>query len=347
MSEANNHLLQFGPFVLDKAERLLLRDGAPVQLTLKAFDTLVVLVESSGHVVNKEELLRKVWPDSFVGENTLASNISSLRKALGAEGQLIETVPKIGYRFSARVNRIAPHTEKPANAAAQPSGATTSGHLHNSDAAGEAQVPNKTSASLSAEESTGPAIRAGADRAARASSTVAPPPRRSLALKAAALAGIALLAAASVYVFGFRGTKAQPDPPGSGISPRSLAVLPFNQLNPDNGQEFLGLGMADTLITRLSSTRQVAVRPTSSINKYSSPADRDPVKLGQELGVDSVLDGTIQRSGDRVRVTVRLWSTQERRPVWAGEFDERFTEMFSVEDSISEKVATALALKLS
>src|SRR5262249_54068685 len=133
MSEANNHLLQFGPFVLDKAERLLLRDGAPVQLTLKAFDTLVVLVESSGHVVNKEELMRKVWPDTFIGENTLASNISSLRKALGGEGQLIETVPKIGYRFAGPVTRIASRPSTQAHAAAQPSGATTSGHLHNSD----------------------------------------------------------------------------------------------------------------------------------------------------------------------------------------------------------------------
>src|SRR5262249_39022018 len=349
MSISNNDLFGFGPFVLDKAERLLLRDGAPIQLTLKAFDTLVVLVESSGHVVNIEELLRKVWPGTFIGENTLASNISSLRKALGAEGQLIETVPKIGYRFAARVTRIASHTEELTNAAAQPSGATTSGHHYKSDAAGEAPVPDKTSASLSTEESTGPAIQAGAAPAANTSSTVAPPPKPSLALKAAAVAGIALLAAVSVYVFGFRGTKAQPDPPDprSGISPRSLAVLPFNQLNPDSGQEFLGLGMADTLITRLSSTRQVAVRPTSSINKYSGPAERDPVKLGQELGVDSVLDGTIQRSGDRLRVTVRLWSTQERRPVWAGEFDGKLTEMCSVEDSISEKVATALALKLS
>src|SRR5262249_27234296 len=175
------------------------------------------------------------------------------------------------------------------------------------------------------------------------------PPGRTIALKAAALGGFAFLVIASVYVFGFRRMKGQPEAPDprSGISLRSLAVLPFNQLNPESGQEFLGLGMADTLITRLSSTRQVAVRPTSSINKYSGPPDRDPVKLGHELGVDSVLDGTIQRSGDGVRVTVRLWSTRERRPVWAGEFDEKFTEMFSVEDSISEKVATALALKLS
>src|SRR5262249_32020549 len=106
MSTPYTHLYRFGPFVLDKAERLLLRDGAPIQLTLKAFDTLVVLVESSGHVVNKDELMSKVWPDTFMGENTLAINISYLRKAMGAEGQFIETVPKIGYRFCASVPRI-------------------------------------------------------------------------------------------------------------------------------------------------------------------------------------------------------------------------------------------------
>src|SRR5215471_298427 len=107
MSTPNTDLYRFGPFVLDKTERLLLRDGAPIQLTLKAFDTLVVLVESSGHVVNKDELMSKVWPDTFIGDNTLASNISYLRKAMGAEGQFIETVPKIGYRFGAPVTRLA------------------------------------------------------------------------------------------------------------------------------------------------------------------------------------------------------------------------------------------------
>jgi DNA-binding winged helix-turn-helix (wHTH) protein/pimeloyl-ACP methyl ester carboxylesterase len=98
----------FGPFVLDAREGTLLREGRPVQLTPKAFETLVALVEQSGHCIGKEELMRRVWPDSFVEENNLSQNISQLRRALQAEGtdvaQYIETVPRRGYRFNAPVN---------------------------------------------------------------------------------------------------------------------------------------------------------------------------------------------------------------------------------------------------
>src|SRR6201991_3913970 len=96
----------FDGFRLDAGERVLLGERGVVPLTPKAFDTLLVLVENSGHVIGKEELMRRVWPDSFVEENNLAQNISMLRKALGEDGggqKYIETVPKRGYRFAAPV----------------------------------------------------------------------------------------------------------------------------------------------------------------------------------------------------------------------------------------------------
>src|SRR3954468_20641495 len=96
----------FGAFSLDAGERVLFDERGVVPLTPKAFDTLLALVENSGHVIGKEELMRKVWPDSFVEENNLAQNISMLRKALGEESggqKYIETVPKRGYRFAAEV----------------------------------------------------------------------------------------------------------------------------------------------------------------------------------------------------------------------------------------------------
>jgi DNA-binding winged helix-turn-helix (wHTH) protein len=109
MSLQTKHICEFGPFRLDAAEHLLLRDGEPVPLTPKAFDLLVALVERHGHLLEKEDLLKKVWPDTFVEETNLASNISQLRKALG-EGEnghrYIETVPKRGYRFVASVKTI-------------------------------------------------------------------------------------------------------------------------------------------------------------------------------------------------------------------------------------------------
>lgn len=107
-------LYAFGPFLLDTRERRLLRDGEVVPLTLKAFDLLQVLVENQGHLLQKEELLRRVWPDAIVEENNLTVTISALRKALGegpTEGQYIETVPRRGYRFVADFRASAESTE--------------------------------------------------------------------------------------------------------------------------------------------------------------------------------------------------------------------------------------------
>src|SRR5687767_2383052 len=95
----------FGIFRIDIDERVLLGKKGPVSLTPKAFDLLMFLVENSGHILDKEELMKEVWPDSFVEENNLAQNISTLRKVLGEEGaRFIETVPKRGYRFLGDVN---------------------------------------------------------------------------------------------------------------------------------------------------------------------------------------------------------------------------------------------------
>lgn len=111
MHKTDTHLYEFGAFQLDAAERLLLRDGAVVPLTPKAFDVLLALVEQPGKLLEKEMLLHAVWPDSFVEEKNLADNVFKLRKALG-EGEngqkFIETIPKRGYRFVAAVHTYQP-----------------------------------------------------------------------------------------------------------------------------------------------------------------------------------------------------------------------------------------------
>ena len=102
-------LYEFGPYRLDPAEKVLRREGVPVPLTPKAFETLLALVEKSGHVVGKDELMSRVWPDAFVEEQNLTFNISVLRKTLGSDegGAFIETIPKRGYRFTSNVQQIA------------------------------------------------------------------------------------------------------------------------------------------------------------------------------------------------------------------------------------------------
>ncbi|MBI4470466.1 MAG: transcriptional regulator [Acidobacteria bacterium] len=97
----------FGPFRLDATERVLLQEGEPLPLTPKAFDTLMVLVQRARHIVEKDDLIKLVWPDAIVEENNLTQNISLLRKALGessSEPKYIETIPRRGYRFIAPVN---------------------------------------------------------------------------------------------------------------------------------------------------------------------------------------------------------------------------------------------------
>ena len=114
MSKQANHLFEFGPFRLDARERLLARDGATISLTPKAFDLLLVLISRHGRLLDKEELFKAVWPDSFVEESNLSSNIALIRKALG-EGEnglkFIETVPKRGYRFVAEVRETSPTSD--------------------------------------------------------------------------------------------------------------------------------------------------------------------------------------------------------------------------------------------
>jgi DNA-binding winged helix-turn-helix (wHTH) protein len=107
MPDAAKVIYDFGPFRLDTGERILLRDGRHVPLMPKTFETLLALVERQGHIVEKEDLMERVWPDAFVQEVNLFKNISDLRKILSGDGtkQYIETIPKRGYRFIAEVRQ--------------------------------------------------------------------------------------------------------------------------------------------------------------------------------------------------------------------------------------------------
>ena len=277
-------LYAFGPFVLDTRERRLLRDGEVVPLTLKAFDLLQLLVENQGHLLQKDELLRRVWADAIVEENNLTVTISALRKALGegpTDREYIETVPRRGYRFVAEFRASAESTE------------------------------------------------------------AAPSPRerraRALTLRAMVLAAVAS-AAALAWVW------KRSTPAATAVPVRSMAELPFRSLTNDG--EYLGLGMADALITRLGSTKLLLVRSTGAVQKYTAPG-LDPVAAGRDLQVDSVLEGSIQTAGGRLRTTVRLLRVSDGSTLWAGTFDERLTGVFSVQDAISQRVAAALALELT
>ncbi len=133
---------------------------------------------------------------------------------------------------------------------------------------------------------------------------------------------------------------------GAATPVRSVAVLPFRVLSSEKDDEYLSLGLADALITSLSHTRQIVVRQTSAVSKYAR-TEKDPLEAGREQGVEAVLDGQVQRVGERVRVTARLARTSDGAPLWADRFDEQFTHVFAVEDAIAEKVAQAMIRNLA
>lgn len=126
---------------------------------------------------------------------------------------------------------------------------------------------------------------------------------------------------------------------------RSIAILPFVPLPHDNN-DLLGLGMADAVIGRLSGLKQLIVLPTAAVSRFRG-ASEDPISAGNKLNVDAVLSGTVQRAADRIRVTVQLANVSSRRTLWADSFDQTSTDIFAIQDSISEKVARSLAVNLT
>jgi DNA-binding winged helix-turn-helix (wHTH) protein/TolB-like protein/Flp pilus assembly protein TadD len=321
MSKQIKQFYEFGPFRIDPLQRVLFREGKPVLLPPKIFETLLALVERSGQIVEKDKLLEEVWPETVVEENNLTQYISALRKTLGDgrhQQRYIETIPRRGYRFAADVQEVW-------------------------DEATDLTIGDHTTIRLMVREETEEIEQKQTAQETDAVSSFF----RQRNLRRTILAGTTLvIALAGVIIWLAVNTK--PADTGIGQTPfrGSIAVLPFKALGVSEGDEYLGLGMADTLITKLSNIGQIKVRPTSAVRKYSGQ-EQDSLAAGREQRVDVVLEGSIQRSGEKMRVTVRLLSVRDGSPLWAYKCDEVCTDLFELQDSISEEVAGALMLKLT
>jgi TolB-like protein len=133
--------------------------------------------------------------------------------------------------------------------------------------------------------------------------------------------------------------------PETSVAVRSLAVLPFTALSTEGNDAYLGLGMAETVITKLSALQQLIIRPTSAVRQYSSP-QQDPLAAGREQRVDAVLDGSLQRMGEHLRVTARLLQVRDGSVLWAWQQDTRPGRgLFAVQDAIADAVIQALRLQ--
>jgi DNA-binding winged helix-turn-helix (wHTH) protein len=252
-------VFRFGDFVLDGSQRRLLRSGEDVYLPPKTFELLLHLLQNRGRVLTKDELLEAVWPDVNVVENTLAQRIREIREALGDgahSGRFIKTVPKVGYQFIGEVD------DEPPGVVAPPASARL-------EAAGA--VP----------------IAAGRD----VKEIVPANKRRQLPLPVA-IACVMLVGLIGAGYFVATARRAQR--PSSPAAITSIAVLPFKPLVPEGRDSALELGMADSLIMKLGSLRQMTVRPLSAVRSFTD-VEQDAVQAGRELRVDSVLEGHIQR----------------------------------------------------
>ena len=261
MPEGASPVHRFGPFVLDVADRSLNRNGVRVALTPKLFDLLVALVTNAGRLVEKDALLKSVWPDVAVEEGNLTKGIFSLRQLLEQDGvRYIETVPKRGYRFTAAVAR-------------------------------EASAVSALSTS--------------------------PSPGRAIL----------------------------PGPAGATLE-NSIAVMPFADMSAARDQEFFCEGMSEEIINALGRVPDVRVASYTSSLRFKGKAI-DTQSIGRELTVSWLLEGSVRKSGDMVRIAVQLVRASDGFSAWSGRFDRRLDDLFTVQDDIAGMIAETLTRRVA
>ena len=305
--QEQKRLYEFGTFRLDPSERILARRGTRIPLSPRAFDTLVVLVQRSGHVLTKDELIRTLWPDSFVEENNLTQQISALRRALGSEQEYIETVPKLGYRFISEVREV-----------------------------DEDPVVSRASGKVGV---VVPKAFSDAPVPAAVAAATATRSRRRPVFLAAAVPALVLLAIALYRFWSMSRT------PASHPGTRTLAVLPLRNLKPGRETDFLSLALTDAIINRLGYASALSTEPLSTVAKYRN-TDIDARRIARELNVQDVLTGSYVKDGDDLRVTTELISLGPDPGLWRDNIELKYDKLFSVQDRVAISVIHSIGLEL-
>jgi TolB-like protein/DNA-binding winged helix-turn-helix (wHTH) protein/Flp pilus assembly protein TadD len=318
MEARPSQIYRFDEFRVDALKRRVWRrNGEPVPLTPRVFDTLLYLVQHSGAVLEKERLMEAVWPDAVVEENNLSKNISTLRRIFG-EGPgsqgFILTVPGYGYRFVAAVTTT--ENTEPVNGAGP---------------ASERMIAQTNGESVAAVSQASPASSKGK--------------RYGVVLTISALL---LLGFAALLFFRSRGRiPAANTSPAITVSGKSIAVLPFANLSADEENAFFTQGMQDDILTALAKIADLKVISRTSVASYIAGSHRNFRDIGQELGVSRVLEGSVRRGNDRVRVTVQLIDTRTNTHVWAETYDRSLADVFAIQTEIAQQIAAALKARLA
>ena len=306
----------FKAFRLDTVNHLLSRDGDRVPLSPKGFDVLAYLVEHGGQVMTQDEILEALWPETFVNPEVLRKYIQEIRKALKDRPdnpEFIETLPKRGYRFIAAVTD---------ESAAEPPELATADSIE--------ELATK-------EQATEPTIEAKATPLAVES------PSDSRAPWKLAIVLVLVVAAAAVIGAYFRPVRRGANAPL--LNNRSVAVLPFADMSPAKDQEYFSDGLAEQLINDLAKVSGVKVIGRSSSFQFRGK-DVDLRDVGRKLGVSNILEGSVRREDNHVRITAELIKADDGFQLWSQTYDRELKDIFAVQDEIALATTEALQLKL-
>jgi TolB-like protein/DNA-binding winged helix-turn-helix (wHTH) protein len=317
-SDARPRLLRFGVFEVDLRTGELRKQGLKVKLHGQPFQVLAMLLERPGEPVTREEIREKLWAgDTFIDfEHSVNTAIKRVREALGDAAEhprYIETLPRRGYRFIGPVEAVGLVPSPVVSVAAV------------SPTPAETPVPDK--------------VMVGADRRHY---------QRRLALAGTGLVAV-VAALFALNVAGLRdrlltAVGARRSLPLPKIE--SIAVLPLENLSGDPQQEYFADGMTDELITDLGKISALRVISRTSVMRYKGAKKRLP-EIARELNVDAIVEGTVRRSGNRVRVTANLLHAQADRHLWAETYERDLGDVLTLQSALAQAVAREIRVAIS
>jgi TolB-like protein/DNA-binding winged helix-turn-helix (wHTH) protein/Tfp pilus assembly protein PilF len=301
---------EFGNFRLDTEKHRLLRDGEIVALTPKAVDALTVLIQQRGNLVERDDLMKSVWSDAIVESGNLDVTISRLRKALGENEigrRFIETVPRLGYKFVADVREVV--EEIPVL-------------MLEKHTSGRIVIDEEISLDRTTVDGAVTPLLSSGKRT------------RTISIFAVVVAGVLLL----VY---FQPWKSKP-PKATTANIESIAVLPLKNLTGDPENEYLSDGLTESLISALSRIEGLKVISRGSVFGFKGK-EIDPREVGRRLGITTILEGSVLKSKDSVRVSMRLVGAEDGRVLWAADGSNYpLVNVFAVQDELARDVARAI-----
>jgi TolB-like protein/DNA-binding winged helix-turn-helix (wHTH) protein/Flp pilus assembly protein TadD len=354
MKTSSARMALFGPYSLDLRSGELQKFGSKIKMGEQSFRILCLLLDANGEMVSREELRDKLWAsDTFVDfDHGLNSAVQRLRDCLSDSAEnprWIATVPRRGYRFVGRVdwqedNKVAPAVDS------QPQTSETSRSAEPQTAvneeAGEASISHRLVADRTngnGAKSVLSAVEAALGRQLPVALPEISTKGASRSRKAVALALLFILALTALSYVGWRFSR------DVGATKQvMLAVLPFENLSGDPGQDYFSDGLTEEIISQLGALSPerlgVIARTTSMTYKHTSKSVQ---QIGQELGVDYVIESSVRRDGDQVRVTVQLIRTRDQVHMWAQSYDRNITGSIVLQEEVARAVANQIEVKLS